>query len=82
MKPPEIHRVERREGCILVEATDNIMVAKVRVTIRDEAGKILEYGDAVRGEADWWEYPTQAEGKKIIAEAWDLADNRVKFVVE
>ena len=49
---PEIHRIEQKEGYIRVEATDNVMVARVQVTILDEEGKVLETGDAVKGEGD------------------------------
>ncbi len=80
--PPVIHRIERREGCIRVQATDNIGVVRVRVTVRDENGKILEMEDAARAEGDWWEFPSQAEGKTIVAHAWDLPDNVVKLVLE
>jgi len=44
-----------------------VLVAKVRVTVLDEDGKILKRGDAIRGEGDWWEFASQAQGKKIIA---------------
>ena len=37
-----IHRIEQRRGHIRVEATDNIQVTRVRVTILDEDGKVLE----------------------------------------
>jgi hypothetical protein len=80
-KPPKIKRVERREGSILVEATDNILVARVKVTILDAEGQALEAGEAVRGEGDLWEFASQAEGKTILAEAWDLPGNKTKFVV-
>ena len=81
LKPPEIHRVERQERRILVEASDNIMVAKVVVTIFDEQNKILEMGDAVRQEGDRWEFVSHTQGRKIRARAWDLADNHTDMVV-
>jgi hypothetical protein len=34
-----IHRIERREGRILVEASDNVLETKVRVTVLDEEGR-------------------------------------------
>ena len=77
---PEIHRIERREGRILVEATDNIMVTRVRITILDHDRKILEQGEAVRSKGDWWEFAPQFEGANIIAEAWDLPKHVTKFV--
>ena len=82
LKPPVIHRVERGEGCILVEASDNILVIRVQVTLLDEDGAVLEKGEAVRREVDCWEYASQAKGKTVIAEAWDLPGNVTKFVLE
>jgi hypothetical protein len=81
-RPPEIHCVERREERIRVQASDNIMVTRVRVTVLDQEGSVLEKGEAVRGEGDWWEFTSQTEGKKIIAEAWDLPKNVTRFVLE
>ncbi len=81
-KPPVIHRVERRKGYIRVEATDNIMVARVRVTIQDEEGKVIEKGEAVRSRGNWWKFATQTKGHTIIAEAWDLPKNVAKFVLQ
>lgn len=77
---PKIHRIEQRDGRILVEATDNVLVTKVRVTALDEEGKVLEKGEAVRREGDWWEFISNTEGKSIIAEAWDLPGHKTKFV--
>jgi len=79
--PPVVGRIERRAGKIRVEASDNVMVARVRVTIRNEEGTILETGEAKPeypqkrpAVAGWWEYAAQANGK-IAAEAWDLPGN-------
>ena len=80
--PPVIHRIERRKGRIRVEATDNIMVARVRVTILDEEGKVIERGEGTRGKRNWWGFTPQTEGKRILAEAWDLAENVTRFVLE
>jgi hypothetical protein len=65
-----------------VQATDNIGVVMVSVAVKDENGKILESGDAIRAEGDWWEYATQVEGKTIVAKACDLPHNVVKFELE
>ena len=73
--------MERKKGRIRIEATDNIMVAKVFVTIFDEEGKILEMGDAIRQKGNWWKFATHIQGKKIRVQAWDLADNHTKMVV-
>jgi hypothetical protein len=50
------------------------------VTVLDEEGKVMEQGEGVRGEADLWEFVSHTEGK-VIVEAWDLAGNRVSWVV-
>ena len=80
--PPVIDCVERAGGCIRVQASDAVMVTRVQVTVLDQDGSVLEKGDAVRGEGDWWEFASQAEGKTVIAEAWDLPKNVTKFVSE
>jgi len=80
---PVIHRVERRDGRILVQATDNMLVTRVQVKLLDDAGNVLEKGEAVRGEGDWWEWTTQADSqaKTVIAEAWDLPEHVTRFVL-
>ena len=80
--PPEILRMEKQEGRIRVEVTDNIMVTRVQVTILDEERKVLERGEATRGEGDWWEFATETEGSTIRAEAWDLPKHATTFVLE
>jgi hypothetical protein len=80
--PPVIHRIERKKGRIRVEATDNIMVAKVRVTILNGEGKVMERGEGIRGKGNWWGFTPQTEGKSVLAEAWDLAENVTKFVLK
>jgi hypothetical protein len=77
---PVIHRIERREGCILVQASDNVWVAKVWVTVFDENGTILEMGAAIRGETDTWKFASNTDGKSIMAEAWDLPGNKTRLV--
>ena len=80
--PPVVHHIERKDGWIRVDASDNVMVTKVLVNILDEEGKVLEKGEAVRKnpKTKWWEYATHTEGQ-IMAEAWDLAGNRHKLVL-
>ena len=48
--PPVIHAIERRDGRIRVEASDNVMVTRVQVTILDEEGKVVEKGKAVKAD--------------------------------
>ena len=81
LKAPVVHRIERGEGCIRVEASDNIRVAGLQITVLDEAGTVLERGEAVRGEGNWWEFASQSQGKTIVAEARDLAKNVTRFVL-
>ena len=77
--PPVIHHIERRAGRILVQASDDVRVATVRVQILDEKGKVLEEGEAIQSNpeigSEWWEYISNTEGQTIVAEAWDLAGN-------
>jgi hypothetical protein len=79
--PPVIRRVERRGRVIRVQASDDVMVAGVQVAILDEQGKVVEKGEALRGESDWWEYVPTAEGKVVVA-ARDLAGNVVRDELE
>jgi hypothetical protein len=78
---PVIPCIERRAGRILVQANDNILVTKVHVTVLDEEGSVLETGDAIRGEGDWWEFASNVEGKTIMAEARDLPGHVTKAVL-
>ena len=79
LQPPVIKRIERGDGCIRVEATDNVGVTKVRVTVLDEGGAVLESGDAALSGQNWWEFASHAPGKTVIAEAWDLPGNVAKL---
>lgn len=80
-EPPKIHQIKRQKKRILVQASDNIMVSKVSVTIFNEAGEILEMGDAVRQKGDWWAFPSHTKGKTVKAEAWDLPGHVTRLVV-
>jgi hypothetical protein len=83
--PPVIHAIERRDGRIRVEASDNVMVTRVQVTVLDDEGKVVEKGEAVKVDpsthSGWWKYVTNVNGK-VIAEAWDLAGNVGEGVLE
>ena len=79
--PPVIHTIENRDGKIFVQASDDVCVASLRVMIVDEAGSLLEQGDAVQLGDDWWEYQPAAQGK-VIAEARDLAGNVTRKEME
>jgi len=75
--PPVIHSIERQGELIRVEATDNVLVTKVSVSILDEEGNVFEQGEAILQSGHSWEYTASAEGK-IKVEAWDLAGNIVR----
>jgi hypothetical protein len=79
LTPPVIHAIERRDGRVRVTASDDVMVAKVQVSILDEEGNLLEEGYAALPDPvhdpERWEYVSSAEGT-IEVTAWDLADNR------
>ena len=79
--PPVIHSIEKRAGKILVQASDDVCVASLRVMIVDVAGSVLEEGDAVQLEGDLWEYQPAAEGK-AMAEARDLPGNVVRMEMD
>jgi hypothetical protein len=81
MKAPVIHRIERREGCIRVQASDNIGVTRVQVFVLGESGRFLEHGDATRTGGDWWEYASHAQGRQILAKAFDLPGNCTEFEI-
>ena len=72
---PVIHSITQEGALVRVEASDNVMVSKVMVTVLDEQGNILDQGDGVRGFGDSWEYTLQQNGK-VLVEVWDLAGNR------
>lgn len=78
--PPVIHCVERRDGLIRVEASDNVMVARVVVAILDGDGNVIEKGEAAKVDERWWEYAAGMEGN-VAAEAWDLAGNVVQEIL-
>lgn len=75
--PPVIHSIERKDGKIRVHATDNVLVSKVVVRVLDAEGNVIEKGEARQIESSEWEYVCEAVGK-VMAEAWDLAGNRVE----
>jgi hypothetical protein len=79
--PPVIHRILLRDGRILVQASDNVSVEKVNVSVSDEQGRLLEWLEATRLEGDWWEAVPQVEGK-IAAQAWDIPGNQARLELE
>ena len=76
---PEIHHIEQVKGCIRVRATDNIMVTRVRISVLDADGRVMEMGEAVRRRGSWWEFPIQSQGQTLRAEAWDMPGHVTRF---
>jgi hypothetical protein len=80
--PPQIGCLAQANEHILVDASDDVCVTRVRVTVLDGEGRVLEAGEALRAEDGWWVFPSQAQGKTVIAEAWDLPENMAKLVLD
>lgn len=79
--PPVIHEVKREGARLKIHATDNVLVTGVSVTVFDAAGTVLGKGEAIKGDAGWWEYEVEQNGK-ILTEAKDLAGNVTKADLE
>lgn len=81
--PPVIHDIGNSRGNIRVVASDNVWVTDVRIKIMDEAGKLLESGQAQQIDAERWEYVPKVgrvDGKvEVIAR--DLAGNETLAVL-
>lgn len=73
-KPPGIRRIERNQGRIRVDASDDVMVTRVTVTILDDDGQPLEQGEAELVLGVWWDYRATNRAR-IQVEACDLAGN-------
>lgn len=71
---PIIHEVKQVGLRLRIWASDTVFVSKVVVTVLDAEENILETGDAVQADADWWEYDFVQTGK-VMVEAHDLAGN-------
>ena len=80
--PPQVGCVAQEHGCILVEASDDVLITKVKVTVLDSESRVLETGEAVREQDGWWVFASQTEGRTIVAEAWDLPGNVTKLALE
>ena len=76
---PVIHEVSRQAGRIYVNATDNVQVTKVLITISDDEGQTIEQGQATMRSDTLWEYITSAPAEAALTvEAFDLAGNCTK----
>ena len=76
--PPVIHSVERVDSFLDIQASDDVKVARVMVTIFDEAGNVLEQGEATQIDEEYWRYDLQHEGR-VLVEAWDLPGNVTRW---
>jgi hypothetical protein len=77
-KGPVIRKVFPGWGGFRIAVHDNVHVARVRVTITDEQGEVLEQGEARHLHQDWWVFETKNEGT-LLVEAWDLAGNLARL---
>jgi len=75
--PPVIHCLERKDGIIRVQASDDVFVASVHVWILDSEENELEDGEATRVDAEWWEYAPTREGT-VEVEVRDLPWNKTR----
>ena len=76
--PPVIHSVQRVDSFLEVQASDDVRVAKVSVTVFDEAGNVLEKGEATQIKDAFWRYDPGHEGR-LLVEAWDLPGNVARW---
>ncbi len=59
---------------IRIDATDDMQVIRVVITILDPQGEPVEQGEAKLELGVWWDYQPTHQGR-IQVEAWDLAGN-------
>jgi hypothetical protein len=83
--PPVIHRVELWDGTVRIWASDDVLVAQVRVILLDEQGKVVQQGLAVQAQPDQWGFtptPPLVGGYRLVVEAQDLAGNVARMEQE
>jgi hypothetical protein len=77
---PVIHDVIRQKDSIFVDATDNVLVTRVVITISSDQEQIVTQGEADLVDDAWWEYETSIpDGATILVEAFDLAGNVTRY---
>lgn len=59
---------------VRVSAHDDVIVCRVTISILDDAGQLLEQGEAELKPGNLWEYQARNSGP-IRVEAWDLPGN-------
>lgn len=70
--------MELRDGKVRIQASDDVRVAQVKVTILDEQGAVAAQGLAVQAQPTWWDFapaPPLGGRCKVVVEAQDLAGN-------
>ena len=76
---PVIHAMERSEAGLRVRASDDVMVAKVSITILGDDAGVLEKGDAVQeGDSESWVYIPRYAGRVLVG-VRDLAGDVVRM---
>ncbi len=87
--PPEIREVDVSSWnggigqVIRVMAVDDVLVTQVKVSILDDAGTVLEEGEAVQDGDAWWSYVTTAaarSGARVLVTVRDLPGNVVEMI--
>jgi hypothetical protein len=73
-RPPVIDSISVEHGNICVRAHDDVTVCQVTLSILDEAGQLVEQGEAELKPGNWWEYQATNSGL-IRVEARDLPGN-------
>jgi len=73
-RPPVIDRISVEPGNVCVSAHDDVTVCRVTISILDEAGELLEQGEAELKPGSWWEYQATNTGL-VRVEARDLPGN-------
>ncbi len=91
-KPPQVLAVEaagyrgQAEAQLRVRAHDPFGVAAVRVQLLNEAGQVLEEGEAAAADDDWWHYSTRQAHptgavRQVRVLALDRPGNRTEYLL-
>lgn len=94
LNAPKVNQIKTRDyngtvgSVILIDATDDFKVTRVKVVILGSNGKMLEQGDAVQDpkNANIWKYTARVAnpsvaGSKVTATAFDMPDNEASLEV-
>jgi hypothetical protein len=78
---PVIRRVHQSAEQIFLQMDEDVPVARVQITVLDEAGETLAQGEATRGADGCWQFAARSLGKIVIVQAWDLSGNMSKLML-